>query len=539
MADVKISELSSASILQDNDNIELSQDVSGDLISTKASLLAIGTKLATGINFTSQLKSEDKTLIGAINEKMDWKANALLGAKNLNATPYYHQSGRVQNYVTWTVNADGSVTANGTASGGNSAFSCHTRTKTNANCLILPNGKYIFSGCPSGGSTTKYALLVERTHNGTAETLGTDTGDGVEITLNGDDYSNDEVVVQIICRVYNGNQASNLTFYPMVRLANDTDATWKPYAETNKELTDNKLSWVENGLIGAKNLNSYPYYNTSKGAYGVIWTDIGDGTVKAHGLANANSSFACHLRQPSNAYPLILPNGKYKFTGCASGGSITTYRVDIGITKNGAYQELGKDYGDGVEFTVNGDDYFNDKAYIQISMIVLNGYNAQNLMFKPMIRVAEDNDNTFQPYAPTNRELHLTKPNPESISAVEYSPTRTNHSQGEFIMYNGQLYKCLTSITSGSALEVGTNIQATNVVSEMGSGSGGTLVSGTLTAGNTSITLSDASITTNSWISPYTSVYGVNPTSISVSTGSVTLTFQAQSTDVVVGVEVK
>lgn len=52
-------------------------------------------------------------------------------------------------------------------------------------------------------------------------------------------------------------------------------------------------------------------------------------------------------------------------------------------------------------------------------------------------------------------------------------------------------------------------------------------LTGTLTAGNTSITFSDASILTNSTIDVYTDSFGINPTNISVSTGSVTLTFAA------------
>lgn len=427
---------------------------------------------STAVNF---IDGTNTTVVGSgsdiqINatDAVDWVSNGILGAKNLNATPYYHSSGRVQNYVTWTVNDDGSITANGTASGGNSAFSCHTRTKTNANCLILPNGKYIFSGCPSGGSTSKYALLVERTYNGTAESLGIDTGDGVEITLNGDDYSNDEVVVQIICRVYNGFQASNLTFYPMIRLANDTDATWKPYAETNKELTDNKVSWVDNGLIGAKNLNSYPYYHDSRTINSVVWTVNADGSVTANGKATGgNSSFACHSRMVGYANSLILPNGDYIVNGCPSGGGSNKYRIEVTITKNGSYSTLALDTGEGAAFTINGDDNYNDKAQVQIVCTVYNGITVSNLTFYPMIRIADDNDDTWRPYAPTNRDLQLTKPNPEAIATVEYSPTMTNHSQGDLIMFNGNLYKCLSAITSGENLVAGTNIQQTNLVTEI------------------------------------------------------------------------
>ena len=58
-----------------------------------------------------------------------------------------------------------------------------------------------------------------------------------------------------------------------------------------------------------------------------------------------------------------------------------------------------------------------------------------------------------------------------------------------------------------------------------------TVVTGTLSSGSTSITLSNSAITTDSTIDFYTSIYGVNPKTVSVSSGSITLTFDAQSSD--------
>lgn len=60
----------------------------------------------------------------------------------------------------------------------------------------------------------------------------------------------------------------------------------------------------------------------------------------------------------------------------------------------------------------------------------------------------------------------------------------------------------------------------------------------TLAAGATSITISDTRITTDSILSFYTSNYGVNPKTASASNGSVTLTFDAQSAALEVGVKV-
>lgn len=59
----------------------------------------------------------------------------------------------------------------------------------------------------------------------------------------------------------------------------------------------------------------------------------------------------------------------------------------------------------------------------------------------------------------------------------------------------------------------------------------------TLTAGSTTLTISDELITTDSTFDIYTSVYGVNPTNVIASTGSIVLTFEAQQSDL--GVKVR
>lgn len=63
-------------------------------------------------------------------------------------------------------------------------------------------------------------------------------------------------------------------------------------------------------------------------------------------------------------------------------------------------------------------------------------------------------------------------------------------------------------------------------------------VTGTLLTGATSITLSDASITTTSTIDIYTDVFGIQPTNAVVASGSITLTFLAQASDITVKVRI-
>lgn len=65
-----------------------------------------------------------------------------------------------------------------------------------------------------------------------------------------------------------------------------------------------------------------------------------------------------------------------------------------------------------------------------------------------------------------------------------------------------------------------------------GSGPAETVLTETLEAGQTSVTFTDAAITTGSNIRILTSVFGLTPTGATASTGSLTVTFAAQLSDV-------
>lgn len=82
----------------------------------------------------------------------------------------------------------------------------------------------------------------------------------------------------------------------------------------------------------------------------------------------------------------------------------------------------------------------------------------------------------------------------------------------------------------GNVIEAGDLVNAANLndLEDRIEAAFGKELTGTLAAGSTSITFSDEAILTTSTIDFYTDVYGVNPTAVTVATGSVTLTFDAQ-----------
>ena len=165
-----------------------------------------------------------------------------------------------------------------------------------------------------------------------------------------------------------------------------------------------KYSHEEANVLGAKNLIPYPYNETTKTENGITFTDNGDGTITANGTATARTIFNLHTRIMSGN--CLLKNGSYILSGCPSGGSDNTFYMYCTRTNKSSSEETyGKEYGDELYFTVNGGLYYDDKAPVLITICIISGTTISNLTFKPMIRLASDPDDTWVPYAMTNREL--------------------------------------------------------------------------------------------------------------------------------------
>ena len=188
-----------------------------------------------------------------IQEQLDDNHNSTtallnqLSAKNLLKYPYY-QSNITNNGVTFTVHSDGTITTSGTASASATAnLLLHTRIEGETNDFVLKNGRYLVNGCASGGASNKWFIGYQYTNkNNQFAVLAFDYGNGdAELILNGDYYSDDEVNIQVVVAIASGVNADGLVFKPMIRLASIADSTFEPYAQTNVELTAEKMD-VEN-----------------------------------------------------------------------------------------------------------------------------------------------------------------------------------------------------------------------------------------------------------------------------------------------------
>lgn len=122
----------------------------------------------------------------------------------------------------------------------------------------------------------------------------------------------------------------------------------------------------------------------------VQFTVNADGSVDIDAGTVTGGNADLHIN--ANAETGLIVGESYILSGCPSGGSASGYRLNI--------SGKGADTGEGLSFTYEGGQI---DVYIRVS----SGYAiTEPITFKPMIRRAEITDDSFQPYAPTNRELY-------------------------------------------------------------------------------------------------------------------------------------
>ena len=165
-------------------------------------------------------------------------------AQNLIPYPYAGAAG-TSNGITRTINADGSVTVDGTATAASYYYT------TNASSLVkLQAGTYRLDGCPSGGGSGTYRLQIGHYASGTFTSYGFDSGDGLNFTVT-DSTEDDYIGIRIA--ISSGATVSNLTFYPQLILTAPYD--WQSPVDSLVSRAHNALTEAPvqsvNGQTGA------------------------------------------------------------------------------------------------------------------------------------------------------------------------------------------------------------------------------------------------------------------------------------------------
>lgn len=247
-----------------------------------------------------------------VNLKKEIDKTSTLQGQNLIPYPYDGTEGNT-NGITWTVNDDGSVTANGTASKDAPYSLIYPYNLSTMKSLQLGNTYIISDGLTDEQHTNVgYMQLVRYDKNNpTNWKYEVSSMKGTEIYT-----ANDENTLQYGIRliIRNGATANNITFKPMLEVGTMSHE-YQPTTISNTSLNE-RLSDQQ-----GQNLIPYPYYRPdSYTNNGITWTVNEDGSVTANGTATATAHYAVFIGK------LGLEIGKnYVFTITTVKGQASLY----------------------------------------------------------------------------------------------------------------------------------------------------------------------------------------------------------------------
>lgn len=190
----------------------------------------LGVKANGSLEWSDTVNSEIQTLTNNLSDEVETRAE--LGAHNLLPNDITTQT---ISGVTFTKNADGSVSLSGTASEDIYYNLNDTVGNTNNGWVELEVGKtYIFSGGDNEDAYGKPTLSLYLSRvNGTNTWINSyESVSNRTISIT----SNTKIVATIYIK--SDTDTSGYTFKPMIRLASDPSTEYTPYAMTNRELTE-------------------------------------------------------------------------------------------------------------------------------------------------------------------------------------------------------------------------------------------------------------------------------------------------------------
>jgi len=147
--------------------------------------------------------------------------------------------------------------------------------------------------------------------------------------------------------------------------------------------------------------------------------------------------------------------------GCPSGGSNSTYFLDLSYIDGNQFVY---DYGSGVEFNPKR----NTNNYQRLSIVACANYTGANdIVFKPMIRLAEDASPEYGPYTKTNQELT------DDVIAVEKTISDEITTRSLVGAHNLCGKPLKTAVYSGYGITISTNVDGVSTISGVASSNGG------------------------------------------------------------------
>ena len=298
--------------------------------------------------------------------------------------------------VTYTRNADMSVTANGTQDGtGDGAdWTPLTAPKVNNSRFKISDFPKFSNSVFSVGVTVDANITVGIWYyNSSNQYIGLQTVSSGEKSLIINPPQN-AVYFTPYFRVNKNKTVSNLTFYPMIidKELFALNPTYRPYHGSVEEVKADKSSVISAlddtvGWVG-QNKIPFPYNLSDVSGSGITFTADANGVVDADGTTSGVSSLYFSRRDGVAGNKMLLPAGTWKVVG---GKSSNAY-LSVGCTENNAYKLIGTDTGNGFVFTLT------EPTYIQISLDIYNT-TVSHEKISPMVSTKEQYDlsPTFKP----------------------------------------------------------------------------------------------------------------------------------------------
>lgn len=339
--------------------------------------------LATDYAASPTYEPYAKTNRQLTEDSVDWESNSVLGAKN-----FLHTDGsQITQGVLFECDENGVFTVTRQTASSNHAYYSNGR-------FTLKPGTYIFS---NGYDSLPSGIQATYLYNHTDGVYFTNCNNGPKaFSLTAEK----ELAFNI--EVQSSQSPSNVKIYPMIRLASDNDATYQPYTKTNQELTKDSVDWDDFNKVGAINLlpNNKAVGTTTSTDGHVTWTVNADGsvTINADGQQTADTPFVlCSASQWEKQ-----PSGRYRLSGCPSGGSTTTYYLQTQMKDGSGSNVTMVDYGNSKvsSFDQNVSMATNGNIFITVCKNTV----VNNITFYPMFaRIGYKG--SYVPYARTNKEL--------------------------------------------------------------------------------------------------------------------------------------
>lgn len=354
--------------------------------------------------------SEEKTKLGGVGT-----------SQGRNLIPY-PLTDRTTNGITYTVQSDGSVLANGTASAENNAY-YNFAYKT----LKLDDTSYTLSceGLPKSVYVYVYDETIGKAVANVSDTPVTKTfvGDSTHI------YS-------LSINVGKGTPVSDLAIKPILEMGTIAHA-YEPISESNVNLKDaiDKVPASQ-----GRNLISYPYYNgTSYELNGITYTvNETDGTITVNGTATKESDFRLiNPYEPSGRKTLELGQ-TYTFSDGINQPNSIGYQapiyfqfVRVDTTKSDFNYGISTNYGN-MTWTAS------DANLLQygIRIVVRDGVTVDNVVMKPMLEIGAI-AHSYEPTTESNVNLKETIKGlvtPQGKNLISY-PYTTKEGTGNGITW--------------------------------------------------------------------------------------------------------